>query len=212
MVELIAVIVIVGASLGLWLPAMSRAKGQAKRIVCLSHLRSWGLATAYYVEDNNGLLPRDGAPNGSSRRFGWYVELPELVDAPAYHQAPWRTNALAPLGRTIWHCPSNPSRSNGHNLFHYTLNGRVNGSGVGAQIQLAKIPKPTRTVWLFDNGGLAAVAQHNNVAPNRHGHAANFLFLDGRAQSYNAEAFWNHDLGRGRLDNPEMLWSPIETP
>jgi hypothetical protein len=50
-------------------------------------------------------------------------------------------------------------------LFHYCLNEHVNGSGSGKQVKLCTIPKPARTIWLFDNGRIAGVAQQNNVIP-----------------------------------------------
>ena len=135
-----------------------------------------------------------------------------MIDAPPYHQAPWRTNAAAALTGGIWHCLANPTRSNGFNLFHYALDGRVNGSGPGNQLPKSQAKLPAQTVWLFDNGGRAAVARQNNVAPNRHDGMANFLLLDGSARSFPDHDFWDERLGQGRADNPNLRWDFAELP
>ena len=52
-----------------------------------------------------------------------------MLKLPAYESMPWRTNADAGVGRSIFICPGNPRRSTGTNLFHYCLNGFYNGTG-----------------------------------------------------------------------------------
>jgi hypothetical protein len=41
------------------MPALSRAKEQAKTVICQSNLRQWGLAFRMYTDDNEGLFPPD---------------------------------------------------------------------------------------------------------------------------------------------------------
>jgi len=57
LVELLVVISIIALLMGLLLPALSRARRQAKSTVCKNNLRQMGLATMLYVEDNGGRLP-----------------------------------------------------------------------------------------------------------------------------------------------------------
>jgi prepilin-type processing-associated H-X9-DG protein len=76
---------------------------------------------------------------------------------------------------------------------------------------MTSIPNPTYTVWLFDNGGLAAVAQQNNVHPNLHGEGANFTFLDGHAARFSNKEYWDFKkpVGQqGRTNNPMLIWIP----
>jgi prepilin-type processing-associated H-X9-DG protein len=120
----------------------------------------------------------------------------------------WRTNAAVAPGRSLWICPANSRRSNGTNLFHYCLNEHVNGIGSGNQIKLTAIPHPALTVWLFDNGKLAAVAQQNNAHTNLHNRGANFTFLDGHSARFNQREYWDFGSNQGRTNNPSLIWFP----
>jgi prepilin-type processing-associated H-X9-DG protein len=131
------------------------------------------------------------------------------MNLPRYHDMPWRTNADADLGHTIWICPSNPRRSNGNNLFHYCLNDHVNDTGTNNRpTRMVSIQRPSATVWLFDNGKLAAVAQQNNVHTSLHNRGAQFVFLDGHAARFRNTEYWNFTTGKGITNNPELVWIP----
>jgi prepilin-type processing-associated H-X9-DG protein len=111
-------------------------------------------------------------------------------------------------GRSTWICPSNTRRSNGNNLFHYCLNEHVNGTGAGNQTRLSRVPQPALTVWLFDNGGLAGVAQQNNVHTNLHTKGAQFTFLDGHSQRFRSREYWDFVTNKGITNNPNLIWIP----
>ena len=208
LIELLVVIAIIAILAGLLLAVIGKVKAKSRGAQCLNNLKQWGMATQLFAEDNDGFLPRDGAPNGTSMRFGWYVDLPKQMELPPYHQLEWRTNAAVNPGRSVWVCPSNKRRSNGNNLFHYCLNRHVNGSGAGNQTILDSVKAAERVVWMFDNGGRAGVAGPNNIHKNIHNNGANFLFLDGHAERFNNDEYWDFASGRGRTNNRELIWRP----
>ena len=118
---------------------------------------------------------------------------------------PWRTNADIDPGNSVWICPSNTRRSNGNNLFHYCLNENVNGTN---QVRMASVRQPSATVWLFDNGKLAPVAQQNNVHTDLHNKGALFLFLDGHVARFRNTEYWNFAADKGITNNPGLVWYP----
>lgn len=206
--ELLAVVALLAALTALILPALAQTRTRITGIGCLGNLRQWGMATHLWAADHGDHLPKDGAPNGRSTEEGWYVDLPRVLGITAYRDCPWRTNPGVRPPDSLWICPSNPRRSNSNNLFHYCLNQHVNGSGRGNQVALSTIPSPAETVWLFDNGRLAAVAGPNNVHTNLHRRGAQILFLDGHARRFPSAAYWDFDAGRGRWTVPGWVWSP----
>ena len=208
--ELMVVMAIIAVLATLLVSTIFKAKQKVNSAVCLNNLKQWGLATQFYALDHDDWLPKDGSPNGASLKNGWYVDLPRMLDIPDYHQMSWRTNSSRPPSKSIWICPANRNRSNGINLFHYCLNAHVNGSGAGNQIKLTAIPKPACTIWLFDNGKKAAVAQHNNVHTNLHSGGAQFTFLDSHSAQYPKSEYWDFDEDEGKLGNPELKWKPFQ--
>ena len=56
----IAIIAILAAML---LPALSRAREQARRAVCINNLKQIGLAITMYAQDYDGGLPPAGEPH-----------------------------------------------------------------------------------------------------------------------------------------------------
>lgn len=208
LIELLVVMAIIAILAALLLSVISHAKASAQAVTCQNNLRQWGTATQLFAANNNDYLPKDGSFDGGSTNDGWYIDLPRTLGLPTYKEMPWRTNPSAPLGHSIWICPSNPHRSNSNELFHYCLNKNVNGTGTGNQIRLVSIPHPSVTVWLFDNGGIAGVAQWNNVHSNLHSHGAQFVFLDGHVAWFKNTAYWNSKTKNGLTNNPKLVWCP----
>ena len=209
LIELLAVIAILAILASLLLPAFNKAKGKAQNITCLNNLKQWGLATQFYVADNNDYLPPDGSPNGVSVNSGWYIDLPRELGIRPYNELSWRTNAGIRPEKSIWICPANTNRSNGANLFHYCLNEHVNGTGANnAPVKHSNIHKPTQVVWLFDNGKRAAVAQQNNAHTNLHHQGAQFTLLDGHSARFRNLEYWDFTANKGRTNNPNLIWIP----
>ncbi|MGZ8900714.1 MAG: DUF1559 family PulG-like putative transporter [Limisphaerales bacterium] len=206
MLVTIAIIAILAA---LILPALNKAKAQARSIVCLNNLKQWGYAMQMYATENDDYLPPEGTGTSLNKQTGWYVALPKQIGMGNYFDMPWHTNANAPLGMSIWICPSNPRRSNGNNLFHYCMNEHIDETGdKDRPVRLGSVPNPSRVVYLFDNGKLAARAQQNNVHTNIHNRGANINFLDGHVRRFANREYWDFKNNRGRTNNSALLWRP----
>jgi prepilin-type N-terminal cleavage/methylation domain-containing protein/prepilin-type processing-associated H-X9-DG protein len=216
LIELLVVIAIIALLAALLLPALSRAKQKVHGAYCLNNLKQWGLATQLYVADNHDCLPPEGFGSPTQMKDltnGWYYYLPLALGITPYYQMPWRTNAEADPGRSLWICPANSRRTSGTMLFHYCMNEHLDGTGTGDHpTRLSGLPCPARLVYLFDNGKVAAVAQQNNVHTNLHSRGAHISFLDGHVRRFRNLEYWDFSHQQGRTDNPELVWVPTSIP
>lgn len=209
LIELLVVIAIIAILASLLFPVVAKVKAKSKATVCLNNLRQLGLALHEYAGDNDDYFPPEGTGTSLNSQVGWYIALPRQMGVPTYNDMAWRTNPAAPLTRTPLLCPANTNRSNGFNLFHYCLNEHIDGTGAGdRRVRLSSISRPSQIVWLFDNGGRAARAQQNNVHTNLHGGGANISFVDGHAQRFRSAEYWDFKAGKGRTNNPNLVWKP----
>ena len=97
LIELLVVISIIALLLSILVPALRRAREQAKSVVCLSNLRQQGLTMALYIEDNDGYYSRSIT---HSYNFG-RVSVFELLE-PYGPEQPDQDTAN-PEG--LWICP-----------------------------------------------------------------------------------------------------------
>lgn len=209
LVELLVVVAVIAILASLLLSALTSAKSKARAAQCLGNLRQWSLALHLYTADNDDWMPPEGTGTSLRAETGWYIQLPRVLGVADYNQMAWRTNAQAPLTRTLFLCPSNTNRSNGNNLFHYCLNEHIDGTGESDRsVRLGSVPNPARVVFLFDNGKRAPRAQQNNVHTNAHSAGAHISFLDGHIRRFRSVDYWDFAADRGRTNHPDIVWRP----
>jgi len=103
LIELLVVMVIIALLVGLLLPALARAKEEARKTQCRSNLRQIGLAIKMYSGDNGNYAPMMIGAGYLSSADGWYQEIWD-------YDAEWNTPTIYAFGiipRAIGPTPEN---------------------------------------------------------------------------------------------------------
>ena len=131
LIELLVVMVIIALLVGLLLPALARAKEEARKTQCRSNLRQIGLGIQMYGNDNGGRIPAIGGGNwietavsaGGTARERRASDWPGIQDAgahifgTAYPGRYWGENMLTVQEPQYWlMSPAKPSRPIGIGL------------------------------------------------------------------------------------------------
>ncbi len=123
MIELLAVIAIMGVLAALLLPALTTAQARGKQIACLNNLKQLALGSQMYANDNEGKLVGN-TPEGfdSSSWVAGSMKSPPASTNQTYI----RQGKLFPYASQLatYHCPSDPSRTQGMpRVRSYAMNG-----------------------------------------------------------------------------------------
>ncbi|EIQ01845.1 prepilin-type N-terminal cleavage/methylation domain-containing protein [Opitutaceae bacterium TAV1] len=169
LVELLAVIAIIGVLAGITIPVVSSVRTTARQARCISNLRQIGVAITGYCHDHNGSFPNT-AHSGETAN-SWIHKL-----------SPWfGSSENGTVSDEVCICPLDPNREKrlhneyGQKLSSYLLNDRLD-SGVyydpfgrltAPPPNLHRLSAPTRTHTVF-----VARDELDFSTSNDHTHAA----------------------------------------
>lgn len=93
LVELLVVVSIVALLMAILMPALRRARDEAKRVVCMANLHVFGIGVQSYASEYHGVLPWEGYAEGDRpiRHLGewedtsqWFNAAPQSAGYPPY--------------------------------------------------------------------------------------------------------------------------------
>jgi len=198
LIELLVVIAIIAILAALLLPSLSRAKGSAQRISCLSNVRQLQVACQMYVDENDGRLPSNLAINAISMPGAWIVGNAKVDIGTTNLEA----GTLFPLVKNaaIYRCPTDKARVNGGSAPHnrsYSMSVWIGHTYYGANTltRFAQISDPPPARFLvfvdenedsIDEGSFGVFASGQwawfNYPGSRHNLGCNLTFADGHAE------------------------------
>jgi prepilin-type processing-associated H-X9-DG protein len=181
--ELLAVIVIIFLLVGLLLPALSRSRSVATRMVCGSNLRQYDMEGLTYLEDNNNLFPdpnewlytkasiskdhpigcrwhdRTMSPRGEIMRTSaeYQGKMWKYFDETAGHPCPIFRD------RAKYNGCENPEHNNKILIEpqnSYTMNGYLGGNGAGSVRKLSEVKKPGNIFFFGEENSWSVRPDH----------------------------------------------------
>ena len=96
LIELLMVISIIILLMALLLPALQRARNQARAVICQANLKQWGTVLALYAEENEGRIPRGWMSPVWLFRSSWLPDG-DPNKPPVYHNLKTRGIACCPM-------------------------------------------------------------------------------------------------------------------
>jgi prepilin-type N-terminal cleavage/methylation domain-containing protein/prepilin-type processing-associated H-X9-DG protein len=192
LIELLVVIGIIGVLAAALLPAIQSARAAARRTQCASNLRQVGLAMHQYCDLHKGRFPR--TTHDTEANKSWiYALAPFLEDVDAIRICPDDQKGSERLARKMTSYVMNSYISNS-DLHGAILNRNKLPTLSKTMISFELVDRPNRPVSDFDDhveahrwftassireGRVFDLVQ-GEVAVDRHGGAAHYLFADSR--------------------------------
>ena len=191
LIELLVVIAIIALLVSILLPSLSRAKGLARAVVCMTNQRNIGTSVSLYANDSNDVFPFPPYINPSDTSAGHaFPQITILANSEQGRPTSYDT-------KTFFHCPDLGDSEMGnygikidkiYDGEQYTF---LNAMSINENtyrkgtVTISSVAMPSRTVYLFDGRGSfrdkqSEIDEHITFRHNANAHA---LMMDSHVES-----------------------------
>ena len=183
LIELLIVIAIIAILAAMLLPALNKARESARKIACLSQLKTMSSATLMYADNNREHIPCGLAYNKWNAVNMWWSVLIQTINS----KAPAKNNGQAMTGYyKIFVCPTEQTPTGASPKFQYSHYGiNIYFTHYTAPVRrMSSAKKPSAVVMQMDSNrkdSYAIIA--DGYTSSRHGTGRmNSSYLDGHAE------------------------------
>jgi prepilin-type N-terminal cleavage/methylation domain-containing protein/prepilin-type processing-associated H-X9-DG protein len=201
LIELLVVVAVIAVLMAILMPALSRAREQGKRAVCLSNVKQFGLAWVMYADENdqkivNACTIENSEGHTDSEEPCWLYFHNDWTDTERREQG-IRDGAMWPyVGQLkIYKCPTGIRGEVNTYAIVDAMNGAMASTAIGAPREAyirrrTQIKRPGERIVYVDEGKTSVqswtiyynLASWWDIPPTRHGDGTNFSFADGHAE------------------------------
>ncbi|MFG0249198.1 MAG: prepilin-type N-terminal cleavage/methylation domain-containing protein [Phycisphaeraceae bacterium JB051] len=206
LIELLVVISIIALLIAILLPALRSARAVAKRTVCMSNERQFGVSLTVYTDGYNGWMPHSKIGSLYTYDGKWWSNF--LVQSGAIDLGPngwsWKDGGMVSSG--IWRCPDEENRTYGGYAYPVSSgNPGIHGSGLNKSFRLQESLRASEVIMLVDqeqDTTLSYCPVGFGATPSlfmQHDESSNVLYRDGHAKTLSAyivaaneDDLWGH--------------------
>jgi prepilin-type N-terminal cleavage/methylation domain-containing protein/prepilin-type processing-associated H-X9-DG protein len=147
LVELLVVIGIIALLISILLPALGRAREQARQVVCMGKLRQLGVAFDSYIAENKGRFPFHADVTGIHKEDWIHWQLTRKISQSAI------AKYIGSVDPDVFRCPSDDPNNRPRVLtepYHYsfTLNWKMASNG--GNVRFGDIKGPDQKIMLVE--------------------------------------------------------------
>jgi prepilin-type N-terminal cleavage/methylation domain-containing protein/prepilin-type processing-associated H-X9-DG protein len=209
LIELLVAIGVIAILTTLLLPVVQGARATTRATICSANLRQFGQALSFYLEEEDGFIPRRGQ---GSRKVGcvdrmsdWFNCLLDRATGTSYYELHEQGRPPKEGQSHIFVCPS-AERTDWLHFMPYGMNIFLSPWIREKPHRLPEIPRPSTLVFMADSpdaycATMPSAKGYGLLA--RHDGQANLVFLDSHVA-----AFEDTYLGCGTGDpqRPDVRW------